>query len=56
MSVLDKFERKLSVREAVRTEKEFTLFISNGDLENDIIIIVQSLEKSAPLTDGAMKQ
>ena len=55
MSVLDKFERKLSVREAVRTEQEFTLFISNGDLENDIII-VQSLEKSGPLTDGAMKQ
>ena len=56
MSVLNKFERKLNARGAARTEKQFTLFISNGDVDDDIIIIVQSLEKSGLLIEGAMKQ
>ena len=51
-SVLDKFERKISGKAAVRVEKGFTLFISNGNMD-DIIKIVESLEKSSLLTDGA---
>ena len=51
-SVLDKFERKISGKAAVRAEKGFTLFISNGNMD-DIIKIVESLEKSSLLTDGA---
>ena len=44
-SVLDNFEKKISVRGAVRAGKGFTLFISNEDM-HDIIKIVKSLEKS----------
>ena len=43
-SVLDKLERKLSGKGAVRAEKGFTLFISNEDVD-DIFKIVESLKK-----------
>ena len=51
-SVLDKFERKISGKGAVRAGKGFTLFISNKDMV-DIINIVESLEKSGLLIDVA---
>ena len=51
-SVLDKFERKIRVKGAVRAEKGFTLFISNENMD-DIIKIVKSLENSGLLIDGA---
>ena len=47
MSVLDKFERKISGR-----KKRLTLFISNGDTD-DIMKIVEPLENSGLLTDSA---
>ena len=47
--ILDKFERKQG---AVRAGKGFTLFISNEDMD-DIIKIVESLENSGLLIDGA---
>ena len=50
--VLDKFERKISGQEAVKAGKGFILFISNEDFD-DIIKIVESLEKSDLLIDGA---
>ena len=50
-SVLDKFERKIRGKGAIREEKGFTLLISNGDID-DIIKIVESLEKSSPLIDA----
>ena len=49
-SVLDKLERKISGLE--EQEKRFTLFISNEDMD-DITKIVESLEKSCLLMDGA---
>ena len=51
-SILDKFERKISGQGAVRAGKVITLFISNEEMDN-IIKIVQSLEKSSLLIDGA---
>ena len=36
-SVIDKFERKISRRGAVRAEKGFTLFISNEDMDHMVI-------------------
>ena len=39
LSLVDKFERKISGQEAVRIGKGFTLFISNEDM-NDIIKII----------------
>ena len=49
-SVLDKFERKITGKGAVRAGRGFTLFISNEDM--DVIIkIVESLEKSGLLID-----
>ena len=50
-SVLDKSERKIRGKGAVREKKGFTLLISNEDID-DIIKIVESLEKSSPLIDG----
>ena len=50
-SILDKFERKVSGREAVTALKRFTLLISNGDMDN--IKIVKSLKDSGVLTDFA---
>ena len=49
---LNKFERKISEQGAVRAGKAFTLFVSNEDMD-DIIKIVDSLEKSILLIDGA---
>ena len=51
---IDKFERKISGRGAVRAGKGFTLFISNEDMD-DIIKIVKSLEDSGLLIDGAIE-
>ena len=51
-SVLAKFERKISGKRGVRVGKGFILFISNEDMD-DSIEIVESLEKSGLLTDGA---
>ena len=48
---INKFNRKISEKEAVRTGKGFTLFISNED-KNDIIKIIKSLEDSGVLIDG----
>ena len=49
---LNKFERKISEQGAVRAGKAFTLFVSNEDMD-DIIKIVNSLEKSGLLIDGS---
>ena len=43
LPALDKFERKISGRGAVRAGKVFTLFISNEDID-DIIKLLESLE------------
>ena len=51
-SVLDKLERKISGKGAVRAEKGFTLFISNEDVD-DIFKIVESLKKLGLLIDSA---
>ena len=51
-SILHKFERKIGEKEAARTGKGFPLFILNEDM-NDITKIVESLENSSLLTDGA---
>ena len=50
-NAINKFERKISGKGAVRAGKGFTLFISNEDM-NDIIKIVKSLEYSSVLIDG----
>ena len=50
-NVINKFERKISRKEAVRAGKGFILFISNEDM-NDIVKIIKSLEDSDVLTDG----
>ena len=50
-SVLDKFERKRSGKDVVRTRKGFSLFISNEDMDD----IVESLEKSDLLIEPATK-
>ena len=52
LSILDKFERKVSGKGAVRAGKRFTLFISNENMY-DISKIVESLENSSLLIDGA---
>ena len=49
--VIDKFERKVSGKGAVRAGKGFTLFVSNEDM-NDIIKIIKPLEDSSVLIDG----
>ena len=49
--VIDKVERKVSGKGAVRAGKGFTLFVSNEDM-NDIIKIIKPLEDSSVLTDG----
>ena len=51
LNPVNKFERKLGGKGAVRAGKGFTLFISNEDL-NDIIKILKSLEDSGVLIDG----
>ena len=51
-SVIVKFERQISGREAIITVKGFTLFSLNEDMD-DIIRIKKSLENSVLLIDGA---
>ena len=53
-SAIDKFERKINGRGAVRAEKVFTLFISDEDLD-EIIKIVKLLQKLGLLIDSANK-
>ena len=48
---MNKFERKISPKGAVRAGKWLTLFILNED-RNDIIKIIKSLEDSNVLIDG----
>ena len=50
-NAINKFERKISGKRTVRAGKGFTLFISNGDM-NDIIKTIKSLEDSELLIDG----
>ena len=51
LSILDKFEREISVWVAVRAGKGFILFIPNKDMDY-FIRIVKSLENSGLLIDG----
>ena len=53
-NAIKKFERRISGKRAVRTRKEFPLFISNEDM-NDIIKIVKLTEDSGVLIDGVTK-
>ena len=48
---INKFERKISGKGAVRERKVFSLFTSNEDM-NDIIKIIKSLEDSGVIIDG----
>ena len=50
-NAINKFERKVSGKGAVRAEIGFTLFILNEDM-NDVINIIKSLEDSNALIDG----
>ena len=50
-SAINKFDRKISGKRAVRAGREFTLFISNEDM-NYIIKIIKSSEDSGVLIDG----
>ena len=52
LSILDKFERKISRQGAVRTGKRSTLFISSEDMD-EIIKIVKLVEDADLLIDGA---
>ena len=49
-NAINKFERRLSGKRAVRVKRGFTLFISNEDI-NDIIRIIKSLIDSGVLID-----
>ena len=51
-SAVNKLDRKTSGKGAARPEKGFTLFISNEDMNDDIIKIIKSLEDSSVLIDG----
>ena len=51
LNAINKFERKISGKGAVRAGKGFALFMSNEDL-NDIIKIIKSLEDSGVLIYG----
>ena len=46
LDAINKFERKISGKGAVRAGKGFTLFLLNEDM-NDIIKIIKSLEDSS---------
>ena len=50
-NAINKFERKISGKVAVRVGKRFILFISNKDM-NDIVKIIKSFEDSGVLIDG----
>ena len=51
---INKFERKVSGKEALRARKRFTLFVSNEDM-NDIIKITKSLEDLNILIDDIVE-
>ena len=51
LSLLDKFERKISGKGAVRPGRGFNLFIPNEDMD-DIIKIVETVEKSELSVDS----
>ena len=53
-SAINKFDRKISGKGAVRAGKRFTLLISNEDMKN-IIETIKSLEDSGVLIDGVTK-
>ena len=50
LSPINKFDRKISGKGAVRPGKAFTLFMSNEDM-NDVFKIIKSLEDSGVLID-----
>ena len=50
-NAINKFQRKISGKGAVKTENEFTLSISNEDM-NDIIKIIKQLEDSNVLIES----
>ena len=52
-NAINKFERIISGKGAVRAEKRFTLFISNEDM-NGIIKVIKTLEDSSVLIDGVL--
>ena len=52
---INKFERKIGGKGAVREEKTFTSFIWNEDM-NDIAKFIKSLEDSRVLIDGFTEQ
>ena len=52
---INKFERKIRGKGAVREEKTFTSFIWNEDM-NDIAKFIKSLEDSRVLIDGFTEQ
>ena len=52
-NAINKFERIISGKGAVRAEKIFTLFISNEDM-NGIIKVIKTLEDSSVLIDGVL--
>ena len=54
LNTINKFERKISGKGAVRAGKGFTLFISNEDM-NDIIKIIKYLENLGVLIDGVIE-
>ena len=51
---MDKFKKKITGQRAGRTGRGFTLFISNGDMD-DVIKIVESWEQSGIVIDGAIE-
>ena len=51
---MDKLKKKKNGQKAGRTGRGFTLFISNGDMD-DVIKIVESWEKSGIVIDGAIE-
>ena len=53
-NAINKFEREISGKGAVRALKRFTLFISNEDM-NDVIKIKKPLENLGVLIDGVTK-
>ena len=55
LSKINEIKSEISWKGTVRTGRGFTSFISNEDI-NDIIEIVESLEKSGLLTDGVTQE
>lgn len=53
-SVIDKFEKSISVRGSVRARKGFTLIIPNESMD-DVTKTAKSLEILIPLIDGVIE-